>query len=226
MEAALALHAKLNAWISPRLPADSFEAKYYRYSEEWWRAISEQQLGDLRPALEHGRTLVPKLESIMPDNRARYMPFGNGLTNTYLWLAQAAYVLDDAASAERFATRGLEVRKLFGIMDLGDKRLVANLQAIRGLALAKVGRVEEAQAQAAAALKAHRELAALKRDDPSQAFEVATALYAAAVVGKTNQAAMLAEAATLMDKLPPEMQHMASVRMWRERIAAERAARH
>jgi hypothetical protein len=117
------------------------------------------------------------------------------------------------------------VRKLFGIVDLGDKRMVANLEAIHALALAKLGRTQEAQLQAAAALKTHRDIAALKRDDPSQGFDLATAVYAAAVTGKGDRGAMLAEAATLMDNLPPETKQTAYARMWRERIAAERAAR-
>ena len=93
------------------------------------------------------------------------------------------------------------------------------------LVLARLGRTEEAQKLAAAALKYERELAARNRDSAYQRFELAQALYVAAVAGLGDANAQLAEADAIMKRLPVEMQKLRNVAIWQERITEEQARR-
>jgi hypothetical protein len=93
------------------------------------------------------------------------------------------------------------------------------------LVLTRLGRTEEAQKLAAAALKFERELVARNRDSAYQRFELAQALYVAAIAGLGDANVQLAEADAIIKKLPAEMQKLRNVTVWQERITEEQARR-
>src|SRR5439155_1464244 len=78
---------------------------------------------------------------------------------------------------------------------------------------------DETRALIVPALAFQRDLARRNVDDPSQRAALASALYVAAIAGVGDRAAQLAEAAALMDKLPPEMKRLSLYATWRDRIA-------
>jgi hypothetical protein len=90
-------------------------------------------------------------------------------------------------------------------VDAGDWRRLANLQAIHGLALARLGRADEGRSPAAEALRTHRRLASRKHDDATHAFELAMAVHAAGAAGVLDPRAAYDEALELIDRLPPDI---------------------
>ncbi len=140
-------------------------------------------------------------------------------------MAQSAYVLKDYPTAEREITRVLDVRTQEHSRALGDKREAAGETAFAALVLTRLNRQADAQQLIEPVLKFERELAARGQDDPSQRVELATALYIASTAGVGDATAQLAEAAALIDKVPPEMRRLKSVAIWRDRIAEERSRR-
>ncbi len=63
-----------------------------------------------------------------------------------------------------------------------------------------------------------RELAARNHGDATQTGELAVAIYVEALTDPKRRAALLREAAALMDGMPPELRALHSMRRWRERI--------
>jgi hypothetical protein len=53
----------------------------------------------------------------------------------------------------------------------------------------------------------------------------ASTLYAEALVDPVHRAGLLAEAQSLIDRLPPEMRGLLSTQQWRDRILRERSGR-
>ncbi len=88
------------------------------------------------------------------------------------------------------------------------------------LALAVNGqhRTAEAQELIGPLVKFHRQLAAHNQGDQQQHVELARTLYAQAVIDPAHRAALLREAASLLDSLPAPMQGLRSVRLWREHV--------
>jgi hypothetical protein len=169
--------------------------------------------------------LVPKLEKLQAEGEAQRRFKHLLLRFAHFPIAQAAYALKDYAFAEREMTQVREMRREQPWHALADKREIAFEQAFAALVLARVGRQTDAQSLIGPVLKFERELAARNREDPSQRFELAVALYVASVTGVGDAQAQLTEASALMDKLPPEMRALRDNTIWRERIAEERARR-
>ena len=84
-----------------------------------------------------------------------------------------------------------------------------------------------AAAQAIApVVKFQRELAAKNHGDQWLPLELAGALYAEALSDPARRAALLGEAAALVNGLSPQLRTVYDVRQWRERIRqAQQAAR-
>jgi hypothetical protein len=63
-----------------------------------------------------------------------------------------------------------------------------------------------------------RELSARNHGDQWQPFELACALYAQSLTDKNKSAALLREAAALVDAMPPTLRALHDVRLWRDLI--------
>jgi hypothetical protein len=91
--------------------------------------------------------------------------------------------------------------------------------------LARQGKLVDARQAIDPALEYHRRLAALGGDDLTQRFELAQALYAAALAYPDQRRALLAEAARTIDGLPAHMSRLRSVALVRGWIAEEQKRR-
>jgi len=218
---ALATSRRLSDWTVANSRAGSFGAAAFAVAPDVWRTMVLHTQGDNARALELGRSVLPRVEQLSaPDTEQRR------LKNIFLRfhlraMAEAAYLQNDYAVADRYMTRVMEVRTEDHPRDMGERREAAMERAFAALAKARVNQPEEAQALVAPALKLERELAPRNLDDPSQRLELATALHAAAVAGLGDPGRQLAEAAALADQVPPEMKQLGTVRLLRDRIAEE-----
>jgi hypothetical protein len=86
------------------------------------------------------------------------------------------------------------------------------------MALARQGHLEEASQVIAPVVKFHRDLAARNHGDVWQPVELAGALFAQALSDKTRSAALLHEAAALLDATPLALQGLHDVKQWRQRV--------
>ncbi len=228
-EEALALSDRLRAWTIERLPAGSYERATRPLQDDFWRTLIAWASGDHRRAIEAGRAFTTKLEALEPPADAARQRYDRArfLSWTYARLADSAVATGDLDTAERAILRSLALRKATPGLDveMDERRETANEQALAALVLARRNRQDEAVALVSPALKLHRELAARGRDDPSQRLELANALFVAAAVGVGDRPAQLAEATTLLDKLPSELKRARAATLLRERIAEERSRR-
>jgi hypothetical protein len=81
-----------------------------------------------------------------------------------------------------------------------------------------VGKLDEAAHTIGPAVQFERELAAKNHGDQWVPVELAGALYAQALADKKQSAALLREAARLLDGTAPTVRNTHDVRLWREWI--------
>jgi tetratricopeptide (TPR) repeat protein len=222
---ALAVNARLDNWLSSKAPAGGFFKASRSIFPEAWRVAVLPLVGDDQRTLDLGRALIPKLEQLQPVDEPQRQLRSNVLRGAHLAIAQSAYVLKDYPAAEREMTKVLELRKQVPNRTTSDKREAAGEQAFAALVFARANRQEDAQKLIAPVLKFERDLSPSNHDDPSQRFDLAVALYVAAVVGLGDSASQLSEANALIEKLPPEMRRLKDVAIWQDRIAEERSRR-
>jgi hypothetical protein len=130
----------------------------------------------------------------------------------------AEFLLGDYAASEHSLREALEVRTHWPIGTDDDRREVAEASTLLALTLAGQHRDAEAQKLISPVLKFHRQLASHNRGDQQQHLELARTLYAQAIIDPSHRTALLHEAASLLDSLPPQMQALHSARLWRDRI--------
>ena len=131
---------------------------------------------------------------------------------------QAEYMLGDYAAAERTLREALEARKRWPLETAFERRNQAEVSITLAMSLARQGRTEEAMQVINPVVAFHRELAARNHGDQWQHVELASALYAQALIDQPRRGALLKEAARLIDSTPAEMRPLHSVRLWRDRI--------
>jgi tetratricopeptide (TPR) repeat protein len=220
-EDALAENRRLVDWIVANTPPNTFMSALHVPESDVWRIGAAFNLGDYQRALEIGRTVVPKLEQLKPEDAGQKGLKKIFLRSSLFPMAQSAYMLKDYATAEKYMTQILELQKYQPRLTLGEMRISAFEQAYAALVLARLNRQADAQQLIVPALKVERELSPRNHDDPSQRLELATALFAAAVAGQGDPVAQLTEAADLIDRLPSEMRQLRSTSMIRNGIADE-----
>jgi len=223
MSEALSVNASAAKWLVEHAPAGSFLGESRALMPDYFAAFAQRLLGEEQRAMDALRALLPKLERLRPaDVRQREYQYSM-LRFSHFAIANAAYALRDNEAAERAMIKVQELRAKVPTETTSDQREREFERTFAALVLARLGRTEEAQKIAAAALRFQRELAARNRDSAGQRFELAITLYVAAVAGLGDSSAQLAEAAAIMQKLPAEMQALHSVSVWQKRIAEERA---
>ena len=224
-EAALALGAKHNKWVSENAPTGSWDALSRPIYRDIWPVAVAEGLGEHRAALELGRAVSPQLDRLEPRQLTARREHAYSHIILRVPLAQAAYALEDFAGADRELARLAEFRQVLGDEDLGDVRGGVLDRTLAALVKVRLGEAREARALIEPALAFQRELAARNVDDPSQHLELAAALCAAAAAGVGDPARQLSEASALLDRLPAEMKRASYVAFWRERIDETRSRR-
>jgi tetratricopeptide (TPR) repeat protein len=223
MNEALAVNARASKWVVENAPAGSFLRESRVLMPEFYRKMAHAALGEHQNTIETVPDLLPKLKQLKPTDVRQRDTADFLIRFAQFAIADAAYALKDYATAQRAMATVLEQRAKDPPQTVGDQRNLQSERTFMALVLARLGRSEEAQKIVASTLKYERELAARNVDSAGQRFELAQALYVAAVAGVGDANAQLAEAAAIMQKLPAEMQALLSVTVWQKRIAEERA---
>ena len=131
---------------------------------------------------------------------------------------RAEYQLGDFVAAERSEVKAVEASKASGAEASDDQRRRAQASTWIAMAQARQGRVSEAAQTIGPVVRFERELAARNRGDQWLPLELAGALYAEALSDPARSAALLREAAALVNGLSPQLRTVYDVRQWRERI--------
>jgi hypothetical protein len=124
-------------------------------------------------------------------------------------------LLGDYASAITTQRPAVETKKAVATDAVADRRDLAIKSTWLAIALAKGGRAEEAVQVVRPVVAFEREMAAKNLGDAWVSVELAGALYAEALADKTQSAAMLQEAAKLLDATVPSVRTTHDVRQIR-----------
>jgi len=137
----------------------------------------------------------------------------------------ADYLLGDYAAAEAAEREALADRKQWSTDGTSDQRNLNEVSTWLAMALAKLGRREEAAREIAPVVSYQRELKAKNHGDVWQPIELAGALYAQSLTDAQHRDSLLREAAALLDAAPATLRELRDVRQWRERVReAQRSA--
>jgi len=165
------------------------------------RRIAAEAIGQLQTAKPVGDI------QIFQTNISRY--FGLHI------LGRASYELKDFAAAEHHEREALKFRQAAGGEGVGDRRDMGEVSTWIAMTLAHQGRLAEAAQSIGPVVKFQRELAGRNHGDRWQPLELAAALYAQALSEPDRSAALLREAAALLDALPAEIRGAYDARQWR-----------
>ena len=142
------------------------------------------------------------------------------LTLVYGYHAQgrAEYLLGNFAAAEHCEVKAAQARNTAGAGAIDDHRQLDEILTWLALAQVRQGNLSGAAQTITPVVRSQRELAARNRGDRWQPYELARALYVQALTDPVRRAALLHEAAGLIDALPSEIRAVRDVQRWRTRI--------
>jgi hypothetical protein len=208
-----------------RLSPGSFEREMFEQQRfRNWMTIANGS-GDFAGARKLGAEAIERISAIEPPaaslKQARDMLLSDLLEQHGL----AALNLSDDAAAEREFRKRAAYQKELRQLSLSRRRDAAMNQAYLAIALARLGRINEARPLAEESLALNRELYARKHDEALQHLQLAIALYAVALAEPAQAKALLNEAQAVIAALPPQMRTTREVTQWRERVAEELRAR-
>jgi AAA+ ATPase superfamily predicted ATPase len=135
----------------------------------------------------------------------------------------AEYRLGDYPAAERSERVAMAGRRAWGSQAVTDRRDLGEISTWLAMALVRQGKRAEAAQLIAPVVKFQRQLAARNRGDEWLPIELASALYVQALADQRARAALLLEAAALLDGTRESLRNLHDVRQWRERISAAQA---
>jgi hypothetical protein len=138
--------------------------------------------------------------------------------------AEAEHDLGNLPEAESVQRKAMAIVDKLPIESDDDRRHRMDTLVDLAWILAGEHRTEEAAKVLEPAVRFDRELAARNRGDATQTGELAVAIYVEALTDPKRRAALLREAAALIDGMPPELRALHSMRRWRERIRAASGA--
>jgi len=178
--------------------------------------------GDYETLRSLARSSIRRIDQLKATDPQRELDKNRLLEVAYRTSAEASYRLKDYAAADADIRRALEILKSIPKRNLFDERDAASALTLAGMIAARQERYTEAQESIEPVLKFHRELFERKdNEDLSQRVQYASALYVSALAAPGQRTSQLAQAAMIIDALPPEMRRLISVTVWRERIAEE-----
>jgi hypothetical protein len=138
---------------------------------------------------------------------------------------QIEYRLGNFAAAEKAERTALAARRVWGEQTVSDQRELGEMSTWLAMAQARQGRMSDAAQTIAPVVKLQRELAARNHGDQWVPLQLAQALYAESLTDPTKSAALLREAAKLVEGLAPTIQPLHDTRLWREWIRQAQGTR-
>jgi tetratricopeptide (TPR) repeat protein len=228
-EVALADHKRLTKLAIREFPPDSFPRSAIGEFGVFGQGIYANYAlpiaaADYSTVQTMAQASIQRAESFKPGNPQQELIKHRGLGATYAVLADAFYNLKDYAAADKAIKRAIGHRQLVPTRTLQDKRDASDELILAAMIAARLGRPTEAQQIIDPMLKFHRGLYTRDNEDVGQHLQLAKALYASALVSP-GKAAQLAEAAAIIDGVPPEMRHLKSTSLVRNYIAEEQKVR-
>jgi tetratricopeptide (TPR) repeat protein len=208
------------AWVKS-FPAGSFEARF------WPQALPSRLIevalarGDLARVPEQARGARERMLAVDPGQDPVHRAFrAEGLGRLHMALARVAIESNDFGATERELRWADEA-----LRELPEKPFEVRLESARAismwaLALARLGRADEARPKAAAGLAFQRELQAKTGDDELHKRDLALALVAAAWTEPAAAKALLDEAQTAFDSMPADARGLRTSR-WIDGLIAE-----
>ncbi len=173
---------------------------------------------DLAGTLRIVTDAVSQLQAATPHGGTQEFEKFISLYFAYHIEGRTEYQLGDFAAAERSERAALGARNAAGGQAIADERDRGEISTWIAMAQARQGHLREAAETVAPVVKFQRELAAKNHGDEWLPQELAAALYAEALTDPARRAALLREAAGLINELAPELRATHDVRQWRERI--------
>jgi tetratricopeptide (TPR) repeat protein len=183
--------------------------------------------GDYEAVRNSAQAAIQRIEKFEPKDAQQKLWKNRFLLGTHAVLADALYNLGEYEAADREIKTAIEFRKLVPKRTLQDERDAGDELILAAMIAARRERHAEAQTILEPVLEFHRRLYGRGKDndDLSQYVQLAHALYASALAAPGQKASQLAEAAAIIDRLPPAMRGLVSVSLWRNRIAEEQKKR-
>ena len=181
-------------------------------------AFAEFERDNVLAAHRISTDAVHELEAVTPKGGDQ--PFYKSIDLHYAYddEGQTEYLSGDFAAAERSEAKAAEIRKALGVDAMDDHRRLNIVLTWLAMAQARQGHTGDAATTIGPVVKFDRELAARNHGDQWVPLELASALYAQALAEPQQGAALLREAAALIDGLAPELKPLHDVRQRRERI--------
>jgi len=236
-ESALAGNRRFVEVATRGLPADSFGRVYlpeflgsYGYPTTGFGYGSFAlpfAAGDYETVHREALASVRRLEPVKAPPQAE-LDKNRVLEVAYRTAALASYRLKDYPTADAEIKRSLEIRRSIPTRTIYEERDQGNQRVLAAAIAARLGRDAEAQQLIEPVLKLHRDLNARDKDneDQGERVEFAYALYVSALAAPDHKGSQLAQAARLVDGLPPAMHRLISITRLRADIAEEQKKRH
>jgi tetratricopeptide (TPR) repeat protein len=178
--------------------------------------------GDYETVRSLARASVKRIEQLKATDAQRELDKSRLLEIAYRTAAEASYRLKDYAAADGDIKRALEIRRTIPKRNLFEERDANDALMLAAMTAARMERYPEAQRIIEPVLEFHRRLFARKdNEDLSQHVQYAAALYVSTLAAPGQKTSQLAQAAAIIDGLPPAMRRVISVAVWRDRIAEE-----
>jgi tetratricopeptide (TPR) repeat protein len=171
----------------------------------------EEAMGRLRAIQPEGK--------LQHDLKDRFLGFGHAL------IARTKYRAGDYPSAEAAAREALALWSPMTTLSLRDELGLNELRTELAMSVARQGRLKEADELIQPVLGFHHKLQQRRVDDKVQQVLLSKALFASSLAAPRERAAQLAEAATIMDGLSPEMKRWKAHALLRDEMAAEQKKR-
>jgi len=235
-EAALADNRRLIEIAVRDLPPDSFgrgfipeQTGYYGFPGSglgYGGYALPLAAGEYETLRNLARASARRIEQLKAADAQRELDKNRLLEMAYRTAAEASYRLKDYTTADAEIKRALEIRRAIPKRNLFDERDASDALMLAAMIAARQERYPEAQQIIEPVLKFHRGLYARKdNEDLSQRIQFANALYVSALAAPGQKASQLAQAAAIIDGMPPLMRRQISITVLRDRIAEEQKTR-
>jgi hypothetical protein len=199
-------------------PKDSALPFFAEYLKGITDATTALYRGDAQAALRICGEFIPRMRALVP--RSGLDKLWKNASAYYLndVKARAEFMLGDYAASEQSSREALEARKHWPVSATIDKSDQAGQSTRIALALVAQKRGAEARQIIEPVVKFRRDYAARNHGDQDMQLGLASALYVQALLDTKRRAALLKEAASLLDAVTVEFKTTHTVREWRDRV--------
>jgi hypothetical protein len=173
---------------------------------------------DLSTARSIATDAVGQLQSAKPEGGLQALQKSVSLYVAFHIAGRTEFRLGNFTAAEQAERAALTARKEWNSEFTSAQRDMGEVSTWLAMSLAREGKISEAAQTIGPVVKFQRELAARNHGDEWQPLELAAALYVQSLTDKNKSAALLREAAGLVDGLPPTLRTLHDVRIWHDLI--------